>query len=376
MTRNYLYLVFVIVTLCFLPHTVTAAIVYEDGFEIGDPDDYTLTGNIVKVNRNSNNELQKNGGGEDGIARIPSVGTGVIDISGFNNVSMSVDMANLIETGNHWDQDDFIIFTCAWSGGSNPGDHPIVYSGSGADDELLLMSPINDVNNPNPASIANDGNFNTISVCNDFYVPDDATGIYLTVSVDTSSLVERIAIDNFLIQGSSLLGCTSDADCDNGLFCDGVETCNIATGECIPGLTCPIAINGCVTRGGACDEVNDVCLDVPDDTLCDDGQFCNGIESCDIGTGNCVVVSSCPPAIDGCVTRGASCDEVNDVCVDVPDDSQCSVGEMCELSTGNCILAYTEDVTNVPTMDQWGMIIFMLLAGIGAIYYLRRKRSV
>lgn len=28
----------------------------------------------------------------------------------------------------------------------------------------------------------------------------------------------------------------------------------------------------------------------------------------------------------------------------------------------------------IPTMNEWGMIIFMLLAGAGAIYYLRRKR--
>ena len=28
----------------------------------------------------------------------------------------------------------------------------------------------------------------------------------------------------------------------------------------------------------------------------------------------------------------------------------------------------------VPTMNKWGMIIFMVLAGLGAIYYLKRKR--
>jgi len=28
----------------------------------------------------------------------------------------------------------------------------------------------------------------------------------------------------------------------------------------------------------------------------------------------------------------------------------------------------------VPTMTQWGMIIFMVLAGLGAVYYLRRQR--
>ncbi len=30
--------------------------------------------------------------------------------------------------------------------------------------------------------------------------------------------------------------------------------------------------------------------------------------------------------------------------------------------------------TNVPTMNEWGMIIFMALAGIGSLYYLRKRR--
>ena len=30
--------------------------------------------------------------------------------------------------------------------------------------------------------------------------------------------------------------------------------------------------------------------------------------------------------------------------------------------------------TAVPTMTEWGMIIFMVLAGLGAVYYIRRKR--
>ncbi len=29
---------------------------------------------------------------------------------------------------------------------------------------------------------------------------------------------------------------------------------------------------------------------------------------------------------------------------------------------------------SVPTMNQWGMIIFMVLAGLGAVYFMRRKR--
>ena len=33
-----------------------------------------------------------------------------------------------------------------------------------------------------------------------------------------------------------------------------------------------------------------------------------------------------------------------------------------------------QPITSVPTMNEWGMIIFMVFAGIGSVYYLRRQR--
>jgi hypothetical protein len=39
-------------------------------------------------------------------------------------------------------------------------------------------------------------------------------------------------------------------------------------------------------------------------------------------------------------------------------------------------LAFVNDDLDIPTMTQWGMIIFVVLAGIGALYYLRRQRRV
>jgi hypothetical protein len=30
----------------------------------------------------------------------------------------------------------------------------------------------------------------------------------------------------------------------------------------------------------------------------------------------------------------------------------------------------------IPTMTEWGMIIFMVLAGLGSLYYLRRRQSL
>ena len=114
----------------------------------------------------------------------------------------------------------------------------------------------------------------------------------------------------------------------------------------------------------------DICTS---DADCNDGQFCNGTETCDIPTGSCVAVSACPPAIDGCVTRGGFCNEVSDMCEDVADDGQCLAGEMCDINTGNCIPA-AQAVTDVPTMGQWGMVIFLFLAGLAAVFYLRRRR--
>jgi acetamidase/formamidase len=41
--------------------------------------------------------------------------------------------------------------------------------------------------------------------------------------------------------------------------------------------------------------------------------------------------------------------------------------------------AYVDDVlvstpTAVPTMSEWGMIMFMVLSGLGAVYYMKRQR--
>jgi hypothetical protein len=33
-------------------------------------------------------------------------------------------------------------------------------------------------------------------------------------------------------------------------------------------------------------------------------------------------------------------------------------------------------VTAIPTLNEWGMIIFMVLAGLGSVYYLRRQGRV
>ncbi len=132
-----------------------------------------------------------------------------------------------------------------------------------------------------------------------------------------------------------LAQCTTDADCNDGVFCNGIESCDTASSACVAVSACPPSIDGCVTRNAFCDEENARCVDFADDSQCDDGVFCNGIESCDTASGGCVAISACPPFINGCLVGGA-CDEQNDVCLATPDDSLCPAGQVCKPS-GDCV---------------------------------------
>lgn len=94
--------------------------------------------------------------------------------------------------------------------------------------------------------------------------------------------------------------CQTDPDCDDGLWCNGAETCN---GGCQAGTDpCP---------GEDCDEVNDVCVPLVcnDDGTCDAGEDCNNCSNdCFSGSGAVCGNGICE-AGDGedCVSCGADC---------------------------------------------------------------------
>ncbi len=108
--------------------------------------------------------------------------------------------------------------------------------------------------------------------------------------------------------------CCDDADCDDSLFCTGVETCS--SNSCQSG-SFPCA------AGQFCSENFDVCGCVTN-AECADLVFCNGVEVC--------VSGSCEAGTDPC--PGQFCDEVAKVCVWCNQDSDCQTGEMC--CSGNC----------------------------------------
>ena len=99
--------------------------------------------------------------------------------------------------------------------------------------------------------------------------------------------------------------CTSDVDCDDAVPC---------------------------TRD-ACDNDQGRCRHTPDPTLCDDGVFCNGVEVCDLhlGCGHGPPVSCStndPCTIDSCIEADHSCKHApRDVDQDGDPDAHCGGGD-------------------------------------------------
>jgi hypothetical protein len=139
-----------------------------------------------------------------------------------------------------------------------------------------------------------------------------------TQITDTQPSVGTPAVD--LEQDSILIvSCASDEDCDDGIFCNGMETCQ--EGSCVAVSACPPAIDGCVSRNNSCDEVNDTCVDFADDSQCDNGLSCDGSETCNIVDGQCLAGTPMD-CDDGVSCTDDSCAEVTG-CVNTPNDSLC-----------------------------------------------------
>lgn len=182
--------------------------------------------------------------------------------------------------------------------------------------------------------------------------------------------------------------CTEDAMCNDGLTCNGTEVCqdNVCAagtnaddgtactrmmemgicreGACVEG-GCG---NGVVEAGEMCDDGNDdeddgctsacepTCVD---DTPCDDGDMCNGAETCDLATNTCMAgtmlvcddgspctTDSCDSVL-GCVATLIDADmdgfapdtlgACGTDCDDTRDDTFPGAEELCDGRDNNCV---------------------------------------
>ena len=113
----------------------------------------------------------------------------------------------------------------------------------------------------------------------------------------------------------------SNVSCSDGAFCNGIEVCNQMTG-CEPGDV------PCTGPGVQCSEPLDVCVNCSVNADCDNGLFCDGAETCNVGTGVCQ--PGTPPSCnDGVTCTEDACNEITDTCDNAPSNGACSDGLFC-----------------------------------------------
>ena len=128
--------------------------------------------------------------------------------------------------------------------------------------------------------------------------------------------------------------CKNDKDCDDGLYCNGDETCDKGTGLCVAGIT-PDCNDKVACTVDSCDENLKSCLwdfsacGCVQDSDCDDGLFCNGAETCDKITNTCV--GGISVIVDDSISCTVDvCDETTKKITHTEDDTLCDNGLFCD----------------------------------------------
>jgi hypothetical protein len=114
----------------------------------------------------------------------------------------------------------------------------------------------------------------------------------------------------------------NSASCDDGLFCNGDDTCSGGTCSSHDGDPCaggPQCADSCNEGANSCDS--------PAGTPCDDGLFCNGDDTCSAGT--CSAHDGDPCA--GGPQCADFCDESENACL-TPAGTACEDGDACTTS--------------------------------------------
>ncbi|KAA0220433.1 MAG: hypothetical protein EDS66_13365 [Planctomycetota bacterium] len=279
-----------------------------------------------------------------GTSVVPSDDTGGAPVASGGTINLEVDVAALAEGGGEGDD-----FTVVWS--VNPAEAGTFSCGEGDQDPeddndtdcfaigFTVADPCVNFSITVVVTRNSDGRrFGATSSysCIECAVDADCDdGLFCTGSetcvdgacVDGTAPCDEAAGETCNEDADACEGtaCTVDADCSDGVFCNGNETC--VDGACVAG-TAPCA------EGQTCDEAGDVCVTpCDDDTDCDNGLFCDGTETC--------VDGACADGTSPCA-EGQDCDEETDTCgctedADCDDGLFCNGTETCDVGTGVCV---------------------------------------
>ena len=174
-----------------------------------------------------------------------------------------------------------------------------------------------------------DDNICTDSVCLN---PDGCKIVFNTEGCDDGNLcTEEDVCDQGLCKGDPI-------DPDDGLYCNGVETCDPDIGVLHPN---PVICNdGFACTADSCNEESDGCDFIPDNGLCDDANPCTDPDLCEVGAG---CVNEALPDMEPCdvlagveeICLGGQCVRVCLTDLDCQDGFGCTY-DHCDQSTGFC----------------------------------------
>jgi hypothetical protein len=149
--------------------------------------------------------------------------------------------------------------------------------------------------NGNPDECDIDG---TSTDCNGNDVPDECD-----IASGTSPDCNANGVPDECAQAGG--PCEDDCECDNDEYCDGAEWCAGLPGICLFG-TPVFCDDGVDCTDDSCNEVAHGCIYIPNDANCDDGLFCNGAETCHFALGCQLGEHPCP---------GQFCDDETSICL-------------------------------------------------------------
>lgn len=127
--------------------------------------------------------------------------------------------------------------------------------------------------------------------------------------------------------GCSSTSCTSDANCTDGNACNGTETCDLSLGSpghCVAGT--PITCNdGKSCTADSCNPSTGACVYTASTTACNDGNLCNGTESCNPSAPGANATTGCVAGTALSCNLGKSCATYG-----------CNPSTGCTITTGTC----------------------------------------
>ena len=157
---------------------------------------------------------------------------------------------------------------------------------------------------------------------------DETNDVCVACLVD-ADCDDSIACTDDTCNANSCVYTPINANCQDNLFCTGTETCDPSNGSA--------DANGCVSSGDPCSGTTPVCDEASDTCICttnlhcDDGLFCNGAETCISGSCQTGTAVDCN---DGFSCTDDSCNETTDSCDNTP--VSCPYPQACTEPSGTC----------------------------------------